>query len=100
MLTKLILCVINFNTIWLYSTLCRYEIMHGCWAYDPGQRPIFSTLVGAIAENLAENAEYFTFSVSPTSQGVALIAEDTEEGCNVLSNHSERSASLSDVDSV
>ena len=77
--------------------------MQECWAYDPAERPNFSMLVCAIAENLAENAEYFTFSMSPMPLIPQGVASDNEEGGAVISNHSadlERSVSLSDTDSV
>ena len=52
--------------------------MHGCWAYDPPQRPIFSTLVRATGESLAQDAEYFV--MSSTSPNAASIPQDTYEG--------------------
>lgn len=39
--------------------------MRGCWEYDPAQRPNFSTLVSAIGDSLAQDAEYFI--MAPTS---------------------------------
>jgi hypothetical protein len=58
--------------------ICRYEMMHGCWAYDPAQRPSFSALVVAIADSLEEDAEYFSFSMSntPMSPGMAVASEE------------------------
>lgn len=57
--------------------------MHRCWAFDPAQRPEFSSLVSEIGENLAEDADYFT--VSPISQSAPLIPEnacDHVSGCD------------------
>ena len=54
--------------------------MCGCWVYDP-VRPNFSTLVNAIGESLAQDAEYFI--VSSTSSSRPLIPEDTNEGVSV-----------------
>ena len=53
--------------------------MHGCWAYNPAQRPNFSILVNAIGEILAEDAEYFTFRTSPVSSIAPLIPKDANE---------------------
>ena len=55
--------------------------MCGCWAYDPVQRPNFSTLVNAIGESLAIDAEYFI--MSPTSTSLPLIPEDTNEAVSL-----------------
>ena len=78
--------------------------MHGCWAYDPVQRPNFSALVVAFAGNLAENAEYFTFSMSPVpaSQGETMTPEITEEQCTIFSNYIiiEHHVSSSEAESV
>ena len=79
--------------------------MHGCWAYDPVQRPNFSALVIAFAGNLAENAEYFTFSMSPVpaSQGETMTPEITEEQCTIFSNSPiviEHHVSSSEAESV
>ena len=49
--------------------------MCGCWAYDPVKRPNFSTLVNAIAVNLAQDAEYFI--MSPVSTNMPLLPADT-----------------------
>ena len=61
---KLIFKVLCFMPVIQYpfSKFCRYKIMCGCWAYDPVKRPNFSTLVNAIAVNLAQDAEYFIMS--------------------------------------
>ena len=50
--------------------------MLGCWAYDVVNRPNFSTLVTAIGENLAVNAEYLTFSVSSAIPSAALTLDE------------------------
>lgn len=52
--------------------------MHGCWAYDPVQRPGFSTLVNTVGEILAQDAQYFV--MAPTSISAPLILEDANEG--------------------
>jgi hypothetical protein len=58
-------------------TFCRYkDVMCQCWAFNPTNRPNFSTLVTTIAEHLAEDAEYFTFSVSPMPQDAPLKVHD------------------------
>ena len=39
--------------------------MQSCWAYNPSDRPTFSTLVAAIGETLAESSDYLSFGPSP-----------------------------------
>lgn len=61
--------------------------MHSCWKYESEQRSNFCTLVNTIAEILAENAEYLTFSLSPTMAAGA--ANNTTADSTVISNRSK-----------
>ena len=70
-----------------------------CWAYTPAERPKFSTLVGAIGENLEENAGYFPLSPALISQMSSLLKiEDLVSAESaIVSNHPNNS---SDADGV